>query len=265
MNVVALYKCFRGDEFLLPSIASVYPFVDRIVMVHSDTGWDGSRGATVRQVVETDRRIDAFRDKIVNLTAEADDQDAQYRQGFKFIREMLCASHVLIVDTDEVWEAPDLQRLIAGVAMDGGRCEAYTCRMHTYIKRVNYRITPPEPLMPIVMVRADVPEFRGVRGNGLLPRCDLYDVRFHHYSYVRRTLADVLQKVESSHIGDRLSHVDLDKWVAEKWNKLPDATNFHTTKTVEYFWKGVTQITDSEIPATVKQYVESAILEGRND
>ena len=48
-----------------------------------------------------------------------------------------------------------------------------------------------------------------------------------------------------------LQTVDLDKWRSEKWNKLPNAKNFHTSLGFEKCWEGIKVISDNDLPPSV--------------
>jgi hypothetical protein len=146
---------------------------------------------------------------------------------------------LMLIDTDEVWDAPVLDKLIKGLDRIPENANAVCCKMETYIKDEKYRIYPPEPLMPTVMVRSRVPGLSGTRGNMITPRGYVKGTYFHHYTYVRENEREVFNKIVRSHLGDRLRPVDLDKWRVEKWDKIPNCTDLHPTEGYEHCWKGV--------------------------
>lgn len=249
--IVALYKTWRGNEFVVPSIESIYPYVDKILFVHSDVSWQGEEGNDVAPVVEEwHRRNDAF-GKIVWKTGEWRDQQSQYDYGIDMIQKVWSPDFILLIDTDEVWAAKDIKALL-GYARTDSRFKAYACRMFTYIKEPTYRIWPQEPCRPVVLVRGDIERLAGVRGNTTWPRCNLDNIHMHHFSYVRRTWEDVRTKIVTSHIGDKLRHRDLDLWKKEVWDNLPNVRNFHTTVGFEHCWQNVVKVDKNELPSAMK-------------
>ena len=44
MRIIALYKVFSGEEWLKPSVLSILPFVEKVVLLTSNVSWIGGRG-----------------------------------------------------------------------------------------------------------------------------------------------------------------------------------------------------------------------------
>ena len=79
---------------------------------------------------------------------------------------------------------------------------------------------------------------------------------FHHFTYVRLNESDVFKKIETTLHGDRedipmCTLVDMDKWRVDKWDKLPNAKDFHTTKHYEKSWHEIKVIEECDLPKTV--------------
>jgi hypothetical protein len=251
--IVALYKTFDGTEFLHASLASVYSSVQRIVMVHSETSWDGRRGNKVGSPALRWCEAHDEAKKVMHIWGEWDNQEDQYQRGIDWILEnMPEVDWIMLVDTDEVWDEENLRRAVRYLIVDGGRSGVVCTRLYTYIKDVHYRIDPPEPLMPVVFFNPKYGEMSGVRGNEVLPRSEVYNVWFHHFSYVRSSDELVFEKIRTSHIGDKLAHVDLDWWRREVWDVLPMVRGYlHTTKGYESCWQGVKVVSDEEVPCAI--------------
>lgn len=247
LKTVALYKAFSGNEFVKASIASIYSHVDKIVFIHSDVSWLGETGNDVMLPVEIWKAEHDSEDKIVQEIGTYRSQEEQYARGLDLIKTHYPCDYILIIDTDEVWEDEPLSTLLSYVAMDQN-VDAVRCRMHTYIKDVHYRITPPEPCTPVVLVKSDIKEFAGVRGNNIQPSATLETVFFHHFTLIRRNEEDIFKKIIASNKGDGMEHVNIDKWREEVWDKIPDVKNFHMTKGYEHCWQQLVTVTDNELP-----------------
>lgn len=249
MKVIGLCKTFSCAEFMPAVMAGIYDELDAIVFVHSDRDWLGNFGQNHVKYF-TDSYPDPF-GKIESLSVSSSNQDEQYDIGINHIlKTHPDADWIFLFDTDEVWGSDELRHLkgiAAGLVVEN----AVSCSMHTYIKSPFYRIAPPEPLKPCVMVRALPHLLRGVRGNRVRPVRVAGDVYFHHFSYVRERESDVFAKIKTSHAGDGVDYVDLDCWKSEKWDALPHATDFHTTCGCENYWKRVEVITEDDLPGAV--------------
>ena len=92
MTIVALYKTFRGKEFLVPSIQSIYNHCDYLVFVSSEIGWDGEAGNNTLEVVS------AFPDplnKIRIIKHDTTSQKEQYSKGMEYIKKEAEEKHML--------------------------------------------------------------------------------------------------------------------------------------------------------------------------
>ena len=210
-------------------------------------GWDGSKGNDcIEPVIEYGKKKDD-KNKIINIQGNFTTQEMQYDFGLKKIQEYGQCDYIMLIDSDEIWDNENIERALNIIKMSGCMYNAYRCKMHTYIKDVKYRIYPPEPCMPTVFIKSRINKMYGIRGNMIFPSLLMYNVYFHHLTYVRKDYDSVYNKIKTSHIGDGLKHVNLEQWKKEKWDKLPDATNFHTTIGYEANWKSVKVLDESEL------------------
>jgi hypothetical protein len=252
-KLVALYKTFSGEEFVEVSLASIYRFCHKIVFVHSETSWSGEKGNTVAPDVEAWKKEHDSENKIVNLYVNMRSQDEQYKHGFDYIKSSIPCDFVMLIDTDEVWDDEVLQEAIFRIFLDKEN-NAFSTRLHTYIKSPLYKVEPMEWCKPTYFVRSTEDRIKGPRGINNSPKRLFNDIQAHHFTYVRKDEETVMKKITTSFIGDGPgTHcVPLEEWIREKWNKLPFATDFHTTKTAETSWHSIKTISIEELPTAVK-------------
>jgi len=250
-KVIGLCKALTCGDFIPAVLEGIYDFLDEIIFVYPDRKWDGSiaKNEVCGAVREWKFKND-YALKITQWHTELIDQNEQYGWAIDKICKEAQPDWIFIFDTDEVWDAASMGKLVKR-ASELTYENALYCKMHTYIKSPLYRIEPEEPCTPCVMVRG-IPEiFRGVRGNQSRPGTVLDGLKFHHFSYVRNTDEEVFEKAILSTGADGLQTVNMSEWKAEKWNQLPNSINLHTTKKCEDFWKGVRVIDKRELPEAV--------------
>jgi len=245
---VALYKTWRGNEFVKESIESIYDHVEKIVFLHSEISWNGERGNDVIDLVHQWKIVNDLENKIINISFDSQDQTEQYHWGINFINNMLDEKEILFIDTDEVWEKEDLLNLYK-LAEENPDEIAFGVRMHTYIKSPFFRVEPPEICQPTVFYRGTAKDLIGVRGSGT-KRMTSEEIYLHHFTYVRRNEHDLFQKLENIYKteGDSYGHVDFKEWKEEKWDKLPESTYLHTAIGYQHSWKRVRVIELNELP-----------------
>jgi len=248
--LIALYKTFRGGEFAPMSLDSIHPHVDAIVAVHSTTGWveTGLKNNCIGKFNEwahVNHRTESYH----SIVGEYRTQEEQYRAGWEYIQQHFPDSHVLLIDTDEIWEEEHLVKAKAFIQANPHK--AYKCRLHTYIKEPYYLITPEETCSPVVIVSASkVKELKGVRGNGIDDIALMPEIYMHHFTYVRKSFEDIKLKFLTSESGDHSpSHKD---WLTRIWPLIPDVQDFHTTIGHEDSWHSIRIITSQELPPAIR-------------
>lgn len=249
LKIIALCKTFSGEEFVGAMIDSIYNQVDKIVFVHSDTSWTNKKGNTVKEVVKKWKSEKDNLDKIVNLEWDCINQIEQYEYGYNWIKNNLKSNFIMLVDTDEIWDEEDLIRA-KEYLISNRMYNAFTVNMYTYIKSPFYRLKNIEPCKPTIFIRNSCNSIKGVRGNKIVPRLCLKNIFMHHFTYVRKDFNSIIEKIMASTKADGLNTIDLNKWITEKWDKLPDSsiTNLHTSKGFEHYWLGVKKISKEELP-----------------
>ncbi len=248
--MIALYKTFDGEEWILASLASIYNHVDHILMIHSDTDWLGNRSKnTVAPVVS---QFSDYKGKIIELNVSIGDQDQQYAFGLDFIKRVWSNQPVMIIDSDEVWDEYNIERLKSKMCQMPEH-NTFKCRMHTYVRSPYYRVTPPEPCRPTVVVRSlsDFAGCRGSRSRG--PVAILDDVYFHHFTFVRSSDEKIKAKILRTAAGDKTPSFPVLDWYNNKYLALPKATNFHHAANAASAWQKCEVISLRDLPTTVHQ------------
>jgi len=252
MKIVGICKALTCGDFIPAVLDGMYNLVDEIVFLYPERDWNGNvRVNEVASVVRKWKRENDYALKITELNTELINQEEQYNYVIENVCKELKPDWNFIFDTDEVWEESQLQKLFE-IAEKTVYENAIYCKMHTYIKSPLYQIEPCEPCMPCVMVRGIPGLFRGVRGNMTRPGIGIDHIKFHHFSYVRNNEREVFEKVKLSTAADGLQTVNVSEWILNKWNMLPDATDFHTTRYAENYWESVRVIDERELPEAVR-------------
>ena len=255
MKIIGLCKTFSGPEFIEAAIEELYPFLDKFVFVNSNVSWIGEKGNTVRKRIKQWAKKNDKDNKIIIFDVNAKSQGEQYQQGYEFIKNNFSPDWVMMFDTDEVWDKLNLN-IAKKYLVEGIEYNAIGANMHTYIKSPFYRVTPPEYCKPTIFIRPVHNSILGIRGNYVTPRIIPKDLFFHHFTYVRYNEEDVFKKIDTTLIGDKEAEVttelvNMEKWKKNKWDKLPKATNFHTTKHFEKSWHKIKVIGTKDLPNSV--------------
>lgn len=257
MKVVGLCKTFSCGDFLPAILNVIYERLDAIVFVHSSINWAGQLGDNECEPVirqwEKDNKVKG--EKIHHLYTKSSAQKEQCQVGYSYIKENLKPDWIFNFDSDEVWGVSMFHTLLEQASI-GEPYNGIAVKMHTYVKSPFYRVSPEEPCTPCVMVRPLFSELQGTRGNFTRPMLVLPELKFHHFSYVRMSEQEVFNKIRTSTVGDQedakiLTNIDLEKWRQEKWDKLPNVRNFHTTFTLEHAWQSIEVVTEDDLPASV--------------
>lgn len=251
MKIVAVYKTFRGEDFVIPSVESIYDFCSNIIFIHSNTSWDNEKGNTVLPVIDKWTHENDKERKVFQILGDWNTQEDQYRFAFDIANNYNC-DYYLIIDTDEVWTKEDLVTLNNELIGDNYQHDRFTCRMRTYIKSPYYRISPIEPCTPTIIVKKGMP-YKGIRGNGLGNKKHLDNVFFDHFCYVRNDIASIKSKFITSEIGDKHSSHKWEYWKPNIWDKIPNVLDMHPTISHEKCWHSIEKITKDKLPITVQK------------
>jgi len=253
MKIIAITKTFRGSEFALDSLASVYPHIDKMVYIHSEVGWNGDKGNTVRDIVK--KAPDPLK-KLIHLSMEGT-QAEQYNYATDYLlKQGIEFDYIMLIDTDEVWDQAGWDtatpRLLENIK-NGNPIKSFKVRVHDYIKSPFYRVDPPSPAKPTAFLhRSGLVNGIGLRGLGIAPHVLLKTTYYHHFCSVRNSLGAVLNKHDTSCTAEAEPMVDATTWIRNVWNRLPNATNCLPLVKHASNWKGVKEISISELPQAVR-------------
>jgi hypothetical protein len=206
--------------------------------------------------------------KIVSLDFDTIDQFEQCWHGYKWVQDNTDATHVMWLDTDEVWDSHDLEVAIEHIKL-APDYDCYKTNLYTYIKSPLFRVTPHEPLEPVSFVRADLPDL-GEHARCCDPKFhertkllrDTGDENkrlfYHHYVYVREDFNTILEKIVTSHVSEHRFYQDMSKWIPEVWNRLPDIEGvweggFHPAIGFRVNWEDLEEIKIAQMPKILRE------------
>jgi len=250
VKIISLYKIWRGNEFLVPSIMSNYNHVSEMVFVSSDISWSGKTGNDTFDVLDGWKKTYDCLNKIHIIKVSTKSQEEQYNIGMQYIVDTFPKTDfVQLVDSDEVWTESVWENAM-DIIYSNKTINAISSNMTTYIKSQFYRVVGNGEVTPIVFVRSGM-KYEGIRYNTIGPRAHIFNPIFH-FAMVRRNFEDIAEKIANSIVGDNngSSLVDIDSWKKEVWNNLPDGPLRHYIKGCENIWQGVVVVRPEQIPAS---------------
>lgn len=143
--------------------------------------------------------------------------------------DTLNKDYCFIVDADELWDPDDLKKIM-NLVKGNRTVECVLAKCYTYWKTPEWRIDPPEPLNPAVLVKSKAVRFVQCRLNNAQVTAFAQNVYFHHYSYVGDD-ARIQQKL--AHLGSpacKALHNVIPDWFENVWQKwTPEMENIHPT------------------------------------
>jgi len=255
-DVIALIKTFSGDDWVIPSVRSIYNHVKKIVFVHSEMSWRGELGNAVKPVVKEKIKPFDVANKIIEINCNTRSQDEQMQTGMKYIRDTFPeVERVMMIDTDEIWTDEGWENAKKQLRDQPKWISGLCCRMQSYIKSPFYAISHLDPLTPMTFV-PNSGFLSGDRGMKTRPCAVMEDVVMHHFGFVRRNFNLVLQKLINSHTVEGQKHLPLDYWIGRVWNNLPDKypkqEGLHPAIGFQNNWMGVKVISLNELPPVLR-------------
>jgi len=258
--LVALYKTFRGGEFMLASLESLDPWIDGIVTVEATRPWSGES----RLKANCGSAIEAFQQEHPNVPFarifhDCASQEESYEVGLATIRFTFGVDvNVLVVDSDEVWDfglmqfKQDIQHWPEGV-------DAVRHRLWAYVKSPLYRVTPPETMPAVVCLKsAETPKAIDRRfsnlSHAIYAGCSL-----HHFAYVREDESEIAEKFAWNQVAER-GRLN-PRWLEDVWPKIPDVTDFHPICGER--WKRVEVVKPSDLPLPIQRSFVAGMIAGR--
>lgn len=249
MKLVALYKTWDGGEFVDASLASIYDYVDSIVMVHSEISWLGERGNTVRPLALAWCEQHDKAGKVHHLNVEESNQEAQYSKGVDYIRHHDLGDVTMVVDADEVWDDKSIEN--AKRQIHDRPFVAFRSNMRTFLKTPFYEVNPPygSPTVFLTYPELLTQSPRGSRA----PARQLSDCWFSHYTAVRASREDVERKIRQSCLADKSNERVVPSWMERVYDQLPEGENLHYFQKWREVWKRINKIWLSDLPPAMRQ------------
>ena len=257
MKIVAFYKVWSGEEFLIPSLLSIYKHVYKIVLLTSDISWIGGNGNPAIEQIEKFKQEFDTEKKIFHINHDEPNQLKHCMYGYNWIKERWGdkIDWVQLIDSDELWDDTNYTKAIQHLERNPNH-NAYRTHMYTYVKSVNFRIEPPEPLKPVCFIKPNLKDMgMEPRGCAIKP-FDMIDCTCHHYVFVRGHFNKVLEKLVQSHVSEKQPYESMDKWIVNVWNTLPNVPEswtrnrggFHPAIGFGRNWKSIKIIGENEMP-----------------
>ena len=258
MKIVALIKCWSGEEFLEPSVESIINHVEKVVLLYSEVSWIGGTGNPSAAVIANLKK--KYPNKIVVLRHDESNQLKHCDYGYKYIQSHFDCDYVQLIDSDEPWDDTDYIKAKEFLARNPGY-KAYRTQMYTYIKSPFYRVDPIEPLKPVCFIRPDLPNMgTEARACTIEPFAVMPDVYCHHFVFVRSHVNKVFEKLIQSHVSEKQPYEPLPTWITEVWNKLPDynrqrfPNGFHPAIGFGHNWKNLKVVEKDDLPKIFGKY-----------
>lgn len=265
--ISALMITLTGENFVIPSIKSIYNHVQKIVLVHGNSDWLGNIVENkVKAEVEKNFPNDP---KIIHLdcdltTITGNKSIYQYNVGKRYIDSL---NHwTMVVDCDEVWEDEQIEILFRfwkktyqSVYYDQVRTS-----IKTFIKSIRYECE--EPGKPTVLVRPNVmatgPRFSNPSDKVVLVHC-----HYNHYSYIRPSDEEIYIKGHRSLTADGNPATSAQqwakRWMTEVWDKLevnPKVLR-HIHPNYPTHWKNLKMLDMNSVHPLVKEWFDSQGLD----
>jgi len=251
-KIIVLCEAYFGEEWMELSLKSVEPYVDKILVVISDSTYDNS-GIEKENVYEVYEKLSKNSNKYFLLTgkwnSEKDQQNAALDHAMLYHKD---CTHLFKVDTDEIYEPKDLIQIRRHIKSIKTFNKVLRVKMYTYIKSVYYRVSPVEPYAPVAIVPIrDYVRFIGARHTDGA-NIEIINCMMHHYSLVRRDNQSIKRKFLTR--GDVALNQIVDNWYELYFeNFSPQIKNFHTYKGHETQWKEIEIVAPENLPKGVEE------------
>lgn len=234
------------------SLASIINHVDKIIIVSSNTGWDGQPGNTVLQVADLFKTEHDSDNKITILQSSTSEQSAQYRLAVEYAARYN-PDWWMLIDSDEVWTETACAKAKRYLCFD---YYALCLKMTTFVRTARIKVLDKADTQvhPVVFVRGHIHDI-GLRGSGILSKMEIAGACVNHYALVRDTPDEIYGKIKRSHIADKHGQptVDIDKWMRDVYHGAPGKA-YHYYRGCENIWDETVEIPLDDVPPVVKRF-----------
>lgn len=236
---VALYSVLDGDnDHIVDSIKSVLPYVMRVYVIVNQVTQLGKPiekmyQGTTRKLLEKEFKKEMERFYIIDCNEK--NEKLQRDFGLDFIRGTFFATHVILIDADEVYTPVNIKKLMN--YMSSPSITSFYAGCNTYWKDKEHVISPREEYKTLIAFRlfgdtkfVDSQQFtRAITTAGV--SVTLPDVVFEHYSYARNSEESIKRKIDGfTHRVDMVPN-----WYEDVWKKwTPKMENLHPVYPPQY-------------------------------
>lgn len=230
-EIAALYCVYHDDIWLPYSYASIYSAVDAIYFFVSDRPWNGPKTDNANTLSCIEALEDPQKKKRI-ISGSWDNQVDQ--RNFSVAQTVLDGfQYGFVVDADEIYETAELKNMFA-YAVSKPEVEVWHCKMLTYWDSPDYRIDPPEPHDPPILIKLGSCGFVETR-NPVSNSHELIPAKYgvcHHLSYARPDDL-IYRKIHAISAAPDIRK-DWYENVWLEWKKNPDLTNLHPVHPPHY-------------------------------
>ena len=180
----AVYVVFDDDRWFRASLESVYDECDVILILIADAPWNGPTRSTESSLACVESFPDPFK-KIHLFRGSWKTETEQRNEGLRRLGQ-LGIDYCLVVDADEVYDTLQLRRMMI-FASCMPEIDCWHISIVTYWKSPQWRIDPPEPFQPQVLLRVGRARFvqnRYAKGDQHV-QIPPHVAVMHHLSYAR--------------------------------------------------------------------------------
>lgn len=254
MKIIALYKVWSGAEFLAPSIASIYDFNHKIVILTSNISWIGQSDNPSLPEIERIKEDCDPENKIIHINHDEINQLKHCEYGYNYIKKNFTdVDFIQLIDSDEVWHRGEMEKAVKYLETADSTADAFRVNTYTYIKSPFYRVDPPEAIKPVCFIR---PRRKNMgcepRGCGIHPFKIMPDVWMNHFAWVRYHVNETMIKIIQSHVVEKQPMHNIPNWIVNKWNKLPHANDFHIAVGFATQYKAIKVIRREDLPEVLR-------------
>lgn len=240
-QLVALYKAFRGGEWLYASLSSLLGSVDGAVVVVAERSWqsENRQRENCSRVAEQFGKDNPQFDLRVIYDSLPGTQAEQYEVGMRKVAAAWDEPAVLLVDTDEVW-TPGAIRRVKHALSDNPDAECIQAAHWSYVKEPHFRVWPVERNVPVVALKRPTFTARQFPHNARFMNIGMTnyiftDPLFHHFGYVRKQHSEVKTKMAVTSTQERIPYHE--NWYDEVYKKLPKGEDIYPQVNCEATWK----------------------------
>ena len=248
-RIIVMCRVFYGNEWLELVLRNVEPYVYKVLILKSNKTWNEADYVAddVKPIIDG---LNSRSGKYVYIERDWGNQWQQQDAAWNLIKkEYPEATHLLFLDSDEVYEPTEIKKLIKYCSNIRYFNRVLRVNMYTYIKKIYYRVYPLEVYKPIAIIPIlDYVHFSTIRDVVGAPKC-VVNVYMHHFSLVMKDDKRLQMKFRKG-VDD---YEDADNWYERVYVPFNESSkNFHTLKGHESQWASVEVVKSENLPIGVE-------------